>query len=343
MRKIRQVVSKSDSNQRAYIDEDKFTHWEGESYGSEWDPIDWFPHYTHAPTLYRSSEGRWFLVVSTVHFDFGDTGIDTFEEIDDAQAVNWLLANGHEVPEDLAGHAASQMIDAVSARVSQAGAQQPNKTDVELVLEDGYFDKRFYFSFTGAERWGHRDDFGGDELVKAANGQWFLIEQKGENPCCYHIDQDRAFEWFDRRGLPRPVFTLDPQPVNGDNTGASQNIETDSEYVLANGYADENPNELVLDAEKFSLNSANGEKVLELGNTDLFRFLATLMHKKNAWVPHLELLEALGKDSLSKDSLKAIKRRLVELLSENDLTWLATRIKATKGHYGLFNDRATKM
>jgi len=76
----------------AHWDED--LEWNGNNHiskatGSQWEH----------ETLYKSSKGRYYVV----HSSQWQGSTDHAEEISQIDAVTWILQNGHDLPEDLAG------------------------------------------------------------------------------------------------------------------------------------------------------------------------------------------------------------------------------------------------
>jgi len=71
------------------------TDWDGRNHinratGSQWYHED----------LYRSKKGRYYLVSSSNY----QCTRDSAEELTPREAAIWLLKNGHDLPEELAGH-----------------------------------------------------------------------------------------------------------------------------------------------------------------------------------------------------------------------------------------------
>jgi hypothetical protein len=68
----------------------------------EWDPVDLFFHYSVELTLYQHHTGHWTLLVEKSHYEFGSLGPPDARRLDDAEAADWLVRHGHEVPSDMA-------------------------------------------------------------------------------------------------------------------------------------------------------------------------------------------------------------------------------------------------
>ena len=69
------------------------TDWNGNNHISRATGSQW----SHE-TLYRSAKGRYYVV----HSSQWQGSTDSAEVIDEQEAARWLLANDHELPEDLA-------------------------------------------------------------------------------------------------------------------------------------------------------------------------------------------------------------------------------------------------
>ena len=72
------------------------TRWNGNNHisvatGSQWDH----------ETLYRSRKGRYYVE----HSSQWQGSLDSAEWVSNAEAARWLLANEHEIPDELATHA----------------------------------------------------------------------------------------------------------------------------------------------------------------------------------------------------------------------------------------------
>ena len=80
---------------------DEDTYWDGRNYiskptGSQWEH----------QTLYRSAKGRYYLL----HHSQWQGSRSHAEFVPAYEAAAWMLANGHELPDELATHA-DQMLE----------------------------------------------------------------------------------------------------------------------------------------------------------------------------------------------------------------------------------------
>lgn len=66
--------------------------------GSPFDP----PDFVHATTLYRHQTGHWTLLTQRTFCETGECGPPEAHRLSDADAADWLLRHGHELPEDVA-------------------------------------------------------------------------------------------------------------------------------------------------------------------------------------------------------------------------------------------------
>lgn len=91
--------------------------------------------------------------------------------------------------------------------------------------------------------------------------------------------------------------------------------------------------ELQVDEAAFAI-SWMGLGPIHLGNRKEFHLLSLLSTARNKYLSHADLAQRLGGDEL--DAVTHVKSRLVKLLKEKGLDALAAKIKAQRGHYGLF-------